>query len=109
MSIFGLVLVLLYALLNAFLAVAGFTVEAPGRLATRILPCILFVCAAGALVWGGISQRTALVIAGLVLASIAPIVFGALVEHSNVLLHHAVRGAVAVAIGVVWVVGHQQP
>lgn len=102
MKLVSLSLVGAYAVLNLVLAVAGTLANTSSALWARFVPALLFGAAALALGVGAWRRETALVLVGLVLASIAPVVYGALVEHSNVLLHHAVRAVVASLLAVAW-------
>ncbi|MDO5676215.1 MAG: hypothetical protein Q4G35_01770 [Propionibacteriaceae bacterium] len=107
MQILALIFVGSYALLNLFLAAAGTFYYPPALgvgLSRRLIPAAVFVVAALTL---GISlwlRNHWIVAAGLLLGSIAPILYGALIEQENVVLHHLVRAAVAVGIMVVWLI-----
>lgn len=103
MKILSTVLVVLYALLNLFLAVVGTVRAGEVGLTAKLLPAAVFVMAAAGLGWGAVRHSTVWVIVGLVLASVAPVLYGALVEHSNVLLHHLVRAGFEIIVGVLWV------
>lgn len=106
MKTISLVLVGLYAALNLFLAVAGLIIFRESALWARLVPGGIFLLAAGVLTAGALRGQSWLVLVGLLVASIAPITYGALVEGHNVWLHHAVRAALALGIAAVWVQSH---
>lgn len=68
MEILGLVLVGLYALLNAALTVGSLLVESTAGPIVRLGSAALFLVAAVVLAWGGWHRETGWVFAGLVLA-----------------------------------------
>ena len=107
MQILAIVLVGLYALLHFFLAFAGSFLYSPAAQASvvsKAIPALLFVLAGGVLAAAIMLRSTWSVAAGLLIASLAPIAYGALVEGENVWLHHLVRAAFAAAIMVLWLI-----
>lgn len=105
-AVVSIILVLSYAALNALLAVLGVVIPlnpvAPLALAA---PALCFAAAAICLVVGALKRHHVVVIIGLVLGSIAPILYGSLVEGGNVWLHHGVRAVLASGIMALWYLG----
>ena len=88
-AVVSIILVLFYAVLNALLAA----------------PALCFAAAAACLVVGALKRHHVTVVIGLVLGSIAPILYGSLVEGGNVWLHHGVRAVLASGIMALWYLG----
>ena len=106
LSAVSVVLILVYAVLNALLAGLGvlrpLTPAPPLALAAPALCC---AAAAVCLGLGALRRLHVAVVIGLVLASIAPVLYGSLVEGGNVWLHHAVRALAASGMMVLWYLG----
>lgn len=110
MQTLALVLVGLYSLLNFVLAGAGFAypTNPPVGVGPRIPAAVLFALAGAALAATLWLRNPWLLAVGLVLGSIAPFVFGAMVEGENVLLHHLVRAVVAGGIMATWLMAFRR-
>ncbi len=105
-AVVSIILVLSYAALNALLAALGVVIPLnPAAPLALAAPALCFAAAAACLVVGALKRHHVTVIIGLVLGSIAPILYGSLVEGGNVWLHHGVRAVLASGIMALWYLG----
>ena len=108
----SIVLLSAYSVVNLVLAYAGSAVYPVGAAvgwAVKGPATALFLLAGAVLAAGVLTRSSWLIGAGLVLASVAPAVYGAMVEGNNILLHHAVRAALAAGMMALWLYANRVP